>query len=224
MGAKPYSSSTNFACTHLGEHDDPHHLRSFASLFDLNRQVIELLVNVAAEHRSERIWESWRTLGNELARLDPTQRDEFAHCPFSLVDAGLREVRAWSRADHIQPAQGELPFAPILLQNRLDHLAHATWLLAWHLVRSDMIAARLVFALNPASISLMTQATLTDIRRIAQEQVRDGRVRPRWHDRPDIWSRLIHTARSSHSDAFESVTTRGLQLFLQEFVAEERDG
>ena len=223
MGANPYSPSTNLACTHLGEHVDPRHLQSFASLFDLNRQIIELLVDVAARPRSERIWASWRTAGDEVARLDAAQREELAHCPFSLVDAGLREVRGWSRADHIEPVQGELPFSPILLQNRLDHLAHAAWLLAWHLVRSDMIAARLLFALNSASTFLMTQVTLTDIRRIAQEQVRNGRVRPRWHDRPDVWSRLIHTARSSPSDTFDSVTTRGLQLFLQEFLGDERD-
>lgn len=223
MGANPYSPSTNLACTHLGEHDDPRHLQSFASLFDLNRQIIELLVDVAAKPRSERIWASWRTVGSEVARLDLAQREELAHCRFSLVDAGLRELREWPRADHIEPAQGELPFPPILLQNRLDHLAHAAWLLAWHLVRSDMIAARLVFALNSASTSLITQVTLTDIRRIAQEQVRNGRVRPRWHDRPDIWSRLIQTARSSHSDSFDGVTTRGLQLFLQEILADDRD-
>lgn len=223
MGVNPYSPSTNLACPHLGEHDDPRHLQSFASLFDLNRQIIALLVDVAATPRTKDIWAGWRTLGNEVSRLDAMQREELAHCPFSLVDAGLRDVPRWSRADHIGPAQGELPFSPILLQTRLDHLAHAAWLLAWHLVRSDMIAARLVFALKSASASFITQVTLSDIRRIAHEQVRNGRVRPRWHDRPDIWSRLIETARSSHSDTFDGVTTRGLQLFLQEFLADERD-
>lgn len=223
MGVNPYSPSTNLACTHLGEHDHPRDLQSFASLFDLNRQIIALLVDVAATPRTKDIWAGWRRLGSEVSRLDAMQREELAHCPFSLIDAGLREVPRWSRADHIAPAQGELPFSPILLQTRLDHLAHAAWLLAWHLVRSDTIAARLVFALNSASTSLMTQVTLTDIRRIAQEQVRNGRVRPRWHDRPDIWSRLIQTARSSHSDTFDGVTTRGLQLFLREFLADERD-
>lgn len=221
MGVNPYSPESNLASAPFGEHDSPRHPQSFASLFDLNRQTIALLVDVAATPLSDRIWSGWRTLGNELGRLDATRREDLARCPFSLVEAGLREAPRWSRADHVEPAQGELPFSPILLQTRLDHLAHAACLLAWHLVRSDVIAARLVFAMNSASTSLMAQVTLTDIRRIAQEQVYNGRVRPRWHNRPDIWTRLIHTARSSNRDNFANVTTRGLQLFLQELLADE---
>lgn len=221
MGVNPYSPNSTLAGAPFGEHDHSRHPQSFASLFDLNRQTVALLVDIATTPQSNRIWLGWRTLGNELARLDATQREDLAHCPFSLVDAGLREAPQWSQADHIEPAQGELPFSPTLLQTRLDHLAHAAWLLAWHLVRTDVIAARLVFAMDSASTSLMAQVTLTDIRRIAQEQVCNGRVRPRWHNRPDIWSRLIHTARSSHRDTFANVTTRGLQLFLQEMLADE---
>ncbi len=223
MGVNPYSPESNLACTPFGEHDSPRHSQAFASLFDLNRQTIALLVDVAATPLSDRIWSGWQTLGNELGRLDATRREDLARCPFSLVDAGLHEAPRWSQADHVEPGQGELPFSPVLLQTRLDHLAHAAYLLAWHLVRSDAIAARLVFAMNSASTSLMVQVTLTDIRRIAQEQVCNGRVRPRWHNRPDIWSRLIHTARYSNRDTFTNVTTRGLQLFLQELLADEHD-
>lgn len=221
MSVNPYSPESNLACAPFGEHDDPRHPQSFAPLFDLNRQTIALLVDVAATPHSDSIWSGWPTIGTELACLDATQREDLAHCHFSLVDAGLREASRWSRTDHSDPAQGELPFSPILLQTRLDHLAHAACLLAWHLVRSDLISARLAFAMNSASISLMAQLTLTDIRRIAQDQVYNGRVRPRWHNRPDIWCRLIETARSTHRDAFDNVTTRGLQLFLQELLADE---
>ena len=221
MGANPYSPESNLACTRGGEQDGPRHPKSFASLLDLNRQTIALLVDIAATPLSDRIWSPWRTLDHELGRLDVTRREYLARCSFSLVDLSLREAPRWSPTNHVEPAQAELPFSPILLQTRLDHLAHAAYLLAWHLVRSDLIAARLVFAMNSTSNSLMAQVTLTDIRRIAQEQVCNGRVRPRWHNRPDVWSRLIHTAHSSHRDTFANVTTRGLQLFLQELLADE---
>lgn len=226
MGVDPYGPESNLACASPGGHDSPHHLQSFASLFDINRQTIALLMDVAATPLTGRTWSGWRILGNELTELEATQRESLARCPFSLVDAGLRDATRCSPADGgpDAPAQGELMFSPILMQTRLDHLAHAAFLLAWHLVRSDMIAARLVFAMNSASTSFMSQITLTDIRRISQEQVRNGRVLPRWHNRPDVWFRLIHTARSPHRDDFASVATRGLQFFLQELVADERGG
>src|SRR5688500_18881894 len=151
MGVNPYSPNSNLTCAPFGSHGDPRHTESFASLFDLNRQIIALLVDVAATPLSDRIWLAWRTVGIELGRLDSTQREDLARCPFSLVDAGLREPPRWSRDDHVEPGQGELPFSPVLLQTRLDHLAHAAWLLAWHLVRSDAIAARLAFAMDSAS-------------------------------------------------------------------------
>jgi hypothetical protein len=223
MVVNPYSSESDLACTPVAGHNDPRHPRSFASLFDLNRQTIALLVDAAATPLSDRIWSGWRTLGSELAPLDADQREDLARCPFSLLDVGLREVPRWSYADHVskESAQAELLFSPISLQARLDHLAHAACLFAWHLARIDVIAARLVLAMNSASTSLMAQVTLTDIRRIAKEQLCNGRVRPRWHNRPDIWSRLVHTVRSSERDTFANVTTRGLQLFLQELLADK---
>jgi hypothetical protein len=221
MGVNPYSPNSNLAGAPFSEKDQSRHPQSFAPLFDLNRQTIALLVDISATPLSDRIWPGWRTLGNELGRLDATRREDLARCPFALIDAALHEAPRCSQVDRAEPHQGELPFSPILLQTRLDHLAHAAWLLAWHLVRTDVIAARLVFAMDSASTSLMTQVTLTDIRRIAHEQVRNGRVRPRWHNQPDIWSRLMHTARSSQRDTFANVTTRGLQLFLQELLVDE---
>lgn len=221
MGVNAYSPDSNLAYGPIREHGDSRHAESFDTLLDLNRQTIALLVNVAGTPLNDRVWLRWQMVGSELARLDTTQREDLARCRFSLVDPGFREITRWSRTDHAEPAQEELPFSPIRLQTRLDHLAHAAYLFAWHLVRSDVIAARLVFAMDSASTSLMTQVTLTDIRRVAQEQVRNGRVRPRWHNRPDNWSRLIHMAQSSRRDSFTNVTTRGLHLFLQELLTDK---
>ncbi|MDY6944882.1 MAG: hypothetical protein SXG53_04110 [Pseudomonadota bacterium] len=223
MGVDPYSPESNSVDTPPGGHDGPRHPQAFASLFDINRQTIALLIDVSTTAATDRSWSGWRTLGNELAQLDATQRESLARCPFSLIDAGLRDTPRYSRADRVPdpPAQAELPFSTVLLQTRFNHLAQAAYLFAWHLVRSDVITARLVFAMNSASASLMAQVTLTDIREIAQEQVRNGRVRPRWHNRPDAWFRLMHMARSPPRDDFATVTTRGLQLFLQELIGDE---
>lgn len=223
MGESPYSSESSL--TPPGRHDVPHHSQAFASLFDINRRTIALLFDVGATAPGDRSWFGWRAIGAELSKLDAAQRESLSLCPFSLIDAGLRDLPLSARTDRApnDAAQGELPFPPILLQTRLDHLAQAAYLFAWHLVRSDLIAARLVLAMDSASTSLMMQVTLTDIREIAHEQARSGRVRPRWHKRPEAWSRLIHMARSPHHDDFATVTTRGLQLFLQELIADERD-
>lgn len=223
MGINPNSPEPDFACMHVAGHDGPRHSQSFASLFDLNRQTIALLVDVATTPIDDRIWPGWRALGSELTRLDAAQREGLARCPFSLIDAGLCKALRRSRTGHllVEPVQEELPLSSMPLQIRLDHLAHAVWLFAWHLVRSDVIAAKLVFAMDPTTTSLMAQVTLTEIRHIAQEQVLNGRVHLRWHNRPEVWSRLIHTASSQHPEACAEVTTRGLQLFLQELLTEE---
>jgi hypothetical protein len=154
--------------------------------------------------------------------LDAYKRHPISRCPFSLIDVGLREVPDCAGCDSPPdgPIQGELMFSLMTPQTRLHHLAHAALLFSWHLVRSDMIAARLVFAMDSATTSFMARITLSDIRRIAQERVRNGRVGPRWHDRPGVWLRLIQTARSPQNDDFATVTTRGLQLFLQEVLTD----
>lgn len=221
MGADPYSESNLTALSPSG-HDGSRHPQSFATLFDINRQTIALLMDVAATPLIDRTWSGWRMLGNELVQLEATQRESLARCPFSLIDVGLREIPHYVSCDCSLdgPVQGELMFSLMTPQTRLHHLAHAALLFAWHLVRSDLIAARLVFAMDRATTSVMARVTLTDIRRIAQERVRNGRVGPRWHNRPHVWLRLIHTARSPHSDDFSTVT-RGLQLFLRELVTDE---
>jgi hypothetical protein len=223
MGADPCSES-NLPALSASGNDGSRHPQSFAPLFDINRQTIALLMDVAATPLTNRTWSEWRMLGNELMQLEAIQRESLARCPFSLIDVGLREVPDCAGCDCPPdgPIQGELLFSLMTPQTRLHHLAHAALLFSWHLVRSDLIAARLVFAMDSATTSFMARITLSDIRRIALERVRTGRVGPRWHDRPAVWLRLIHTARSPQNDDFATVTTRGLQLFLQELVTDER--
>lgn len=219
MGANPYSPESNPPRAFNGSRRPP----SFASLFDINRQTIALLMDVAATPQSNQTWSRWRLLGNELLQLNTDQHESLARCPFSLIDPGLRDAPASScHGVPDEPIQRELTLSPMLPQDRLDHLAHAALLFAWHLVRSDVIAPRLVFGMNTASTSFIAQATLTDIHRLAQEQVRHGRVSPRWHNRPDMWLQVIRRARSPHRDDFATVSTRGLQLFLQELIADQR--
>jgi hypothetical protein len=220
MSVDAYSPESAFVCPSGVRHDHPRNPQSFASLFDINRQTIALLIDAAATRWSDPAWLKWRTLGNELAQLDIPQRESLVRCPFSLIDVGLGDAPYLSTPIPMSngPTQGQLMLSQMSLQSRLDDLAHAVFLLAWHLVRSDKIAARLVFAMDSVSTSVLTQVTLTDIRWIAQDQVCNGRVHPRWHRQPEAWSRLILTARSPHCDVFANVTTRGLQLFLQELV------
>ncbi|GFE87778.1 hypothetical protein GCM10011488_27320 [Steroidobacter agaridevorans] len=223
MGADPYTES-NLPAPSANGRDGSRHPQSFASLFDINRQTIALLMDVAATPVLDRTWSGWRMLGNELMQLEANQRESLARCPFSLIDVGLREVPDCAGCDSAPdgPIQGELMFSLMTPQTRLHHLAHAALLFSWHLVRSDLIAARLVFAMDSATTSFMARVTLSDIRRIAQERVRNGCVGPRWHDRPAVWLRLIHMARSPQNDDFATVSTRGLQLFLQELVTNGR--
>jgi hypothetical protein len=105
------------------------------------------------------------------------------------------------------------------LQTWID-LARSTFVLAWHLVRSDFIAAEVFLGVSKDCAIAIRGLELQDIHELAAYNYRW--IRPRWLERPQVWHGLVTLAQSSPVVPHASVGVRGLQLFLGEAVDEDR--
>jgi hypothetical protein len=190
--------------------------QSLRPIHDLNRRVLTLLAQPKVDaagsdfHRDTEV-------GRVLCDADPAVQDALAHCPFLLVDASFRDAVRWqSTARHSaenRTHNGSEPPANIL------DLARASCLLAWHLVHSDHVAAKLILGVSPECAAHISQKSLTEIQEMAVQLVQHRCFRPRWHDRPEVWRGLISLMQSSSGPATAAVSIRGLQFFLGDLVA-----
>ncbi|WP_157995386.1 hypothetical protein [Peristeroidobacter soli] len=150
---------------------------------------------------------------------------QIAHCPFLLLDIAFNDPTRWqiSEDDRVAMTRAVLPVATDPLQTRLENLARAACFLAWHLARNDAIAARLALGATAQTAATIARLSLPDLLQIATCEVHRGQVRPRWHDRPDVWHRLIYVARSSEYARVAPVTAHGLQFFLWDLLAQDQE-
>jgi hypothetical protein len=221
MGAFDRKDSAHATCTRSSNHRSPDAL---VPIYHLNTQALGLLIDSSRSVTHETSWSSGRSLGSQLCEVEPAGLEHIAKCPFLLIDAGFDIPNHWRRpdAETERIVQDELAFTPSTLQMRLENLARATCLLAWHLAQTDPIAARLTLGVTAQTASAISAISLTELQELSMLQVRAGWIRPRWHDRPDIWHRLIDLAKDSGHRELESVTGYGLQLFLRALLAEDR--
>lgn len=178
---------------------------------DLNQQLLGLLV----EHADNPEFQAGSQLGRALRDVDPKTRENLALCPFLLLDAGFRDPMRWQQAAAaVEQALAEQTRSAAEPSSKAFNLGRAACVLGWHLVRTDPIAAGLILDVSPQCAKLIARLSLTDLEQIAEQLVRHGRIQPRWHDRPEVWRRLIRLAQTSPRRAFASVNIRGRQLLL----------
>jgi len=72
--------------------------------------------------------------------------------------------------------------------------------------------------ITPRVAELIATLRLEDIDRIAERYVL--LMSPRWADQPDLWRRLLDAARSSDSQALQSIDVHGVQLFGSDLLAQ----
>lgn len=150
-------------------------------------------------------------VGDALRQLDAAGRRRLVRCPFCLVDAGFRDPNRWRN-----PQAG--PGANALLagdqQELRVSLARSTFLTAWHLTRTDPVAAEISLGVSPACADVISALSMQEIDLLADQY--PHWVQPRWLHRPDIWHRLVALAQRPPPIRLSAVSTRGLQLFLGE--------
>lgn len=183
-------------------------------IYDLNRRMLALLTERCRPGTEQLGFHVATPVGLALREAQSADRQQLAQCPFLLLNAGFREPGKWQRASGHEPefsmdaALKATSHTPVLA------LARGTCLLAWYLIRTNPVAAQLVLGVSPECAVFIARSGLTDLQEIAARLVLHQWITPRWHDRPDVWRRLIRLASTTGT----SVGVHGLQLLLADLL------
>ena len=164
-------------------------------IHELNRRLLSILIEES--RRRDGATPSAVALGELLVPVGDEILWRLARVPISLVDAefqfddGWSAVAAGKRHDTVQLSEAPLPRARVL------ELAALTFGLAATTAHSSRESARLIFGMSPVVADTFANFTVDDVNWLSQ--ARAHWVRPRWHDRPQQWGRLLLTA--EHADA-----------------------
>jgi hypothetical protein len=183
--------------------------------YDLNRRMLTLLSERCRPGTEQLGFHVATPLGLVLREAEPSDRQQLARCPFLLLNAGFREPSKWQRASGHEPESSMDAALKAASHTPVLTLARGTCLLAWHLIRTNPVAAKLVLGVSPECAVLIAQSGVTELQEIAARLVLHQWIAPRWHDRPDVWRRLIRLARTTTDT---SVGTHGLQLLLGDLL------
>jgi len=183
------------------------------SLTELNESCLALLAE-ESRARAANAPPLLRQVGELWRLLDAAARRRAATCPYLLLDAGFADSTRWLPAAR-QVGDGPRPsYDSYFTVDAASELAQLIFTYAWHLARSQGLAARLVLGMPAATAHLIAQYTLCQIRSLAQ--LRPGWLRPRWATRVEVWRELLLAAAGGESDALERVRLRGLALLAAE--------
>lgn len=146
--------------------------------------------------------------------LDEPALHRMARCPYSLVDAGFADPGRWT------PARGGLVCdaagrgTGFFAAAEAQPLARLLLTYAWHLARTQRLAARLVLGMSASCAETIASLTLAQVCRIADRE--PERLTPRWMSRLDAWRQLLEAAISGESVQLEHAQLRGLQMLAGE--------
>lgn len=170
---------------------------------ELNTEILDALAGAAAGLQ----WQ-WRALG-EAARL------RLARCPFLLADAGFARPELWSSL----PSVGVHEAVPLrtLLAHRSSlatPLLRRVLLFAWHLARANRPDARVALGMSASCAGVVASCRFADLEALAER--RPPWIRPRWHDRPEIWQAWLSAAAQESPRELERLQMWGLQMLAAE--------
>jgi hypothetical protein len=185
-------------------------------LREINARLLELLA-VAPEDPGHAHLPFARELHDLLQHMNPAARERAAACPYLLVDAGFQDSQRWARAavdtEHPEGAAACFP------RSQAIGLAHMTLTLAWSLVRSHRDAASLLLGVSPGCAVIIADLRLQELQHIASKHF--DWIRPRWEHRPEVWRRLLTTAKSVEASSFAHLQLHGLHLFFGDLLFED---
>jgi hypothetical protein len=191
-----------------------HYAQWLEPIYDLNRRMLALLtepVDEGAQHD----FHAGTPVGDALRDVDPSSREQLALCPFLLLDASFRDATRWTPSEHSEAAPTHC-----IAGTHVLGLARATCVLSWYLLRTDQVAAMLSLGVSRDCAATIARSGLTELQEVAARLVQHGWLKPRWHDRPQVWRRLIRLAQATPP---QSVAIHGLQLLLGDLLAQETD-
>lgn len=190
-----------------------------ARIQELNRDYVELML---AERAMPSPGAAMDTLSprllDVLATLDEPARNSLSRCPFTLFSLAFDDVRFWQTVlgdptamtnGSVEERYGALSTAP--LQAAFGEIALFT---AVHTAQANRIAARVLFGLPDGVATLLLDAALWRVRRVAIDY--PGMIVPRWPANPAFWPDLIRFAAEGDALRLEMAQLLGSQLIAAE--------
>ncbi len=198
------------------------HAEALDALAELNEQCLELLCEQAAACGARSRPVVLAGLEALWAGLETAARRRGARCPFLLVDAGFTRACCppWLRAGGVRDRDwsGDREWLPasaaFFTVPRTIPVTRLVLTYAWHLVRSESVAARLFLGMSTRCAESVAACTLRQVIQLAESE--PHLLRPRWTDRPEVWRELLIAASGGEPSALERFRIRGLQLLAAE--------
>jgi hypothetical protein len=178
-----------------------------APVAEINGQLIDIL-RAAADAPATAGQRLIGALRADWPALTPGAQQRLARCPYLLIDAGFSEAAHWA-----QPSTGGIREATphgYFATAAGQAMVRCALVLAWHLARSDPLAARIVLGANSACIEIIAASRLTDLDALAERS--PPWIRPRWEHQPRVWRQLIAAAARDQDAQLRQAQLRGLQL------------
>jgi hypothetical protein len=188
-----------------------HYSQWLEPIYDLNRRMLALLAE-PMEEGAQHDFHAATPIGDALRDIDPLSREQLALCPFLLLDASFGDASRWTPSEHAEAALSHCAAG-----TRVVGLARATCVLSWYLLRTDEVAATLSLGVSRECATVIARSSLTELQEVAALLLQHRWLKPRWHDRAQVWRRLIRLAQATPP---KSVAIHGLQLFLGDLLAE----
>jgi len=187
-----------------------HRTDALAPICDINEQCLRMLVEVARNNPS-----SADPFLNEILTLTATLNSQTlataARFPFLLLDFGFSEPHWWRDIiGELDDPGAELTWLTPFPRTTTTKLARAVTMLAWHTVRTDTEASKVLLGITPEVGGILQSIRFHSIDDLSERHAR--RLRLRWADRPGVWRQLIACAKHTEIDVAHEFVLHALQL------------
>jgi hypothetical protein len=178
-------------------------------IHELNRSLLAILIEEAGKSRAT---PALVAVGEQLEQVPAQVLARLAELPISLVDADFQADDAWSNLDAGYRTHSGHTSASYLPRPRAFELAALTFGLASATAHASPESARLIFGMTPRVADAFAHFGVEVVQWISQ--ARAHWIRPRWHDKPHFWKRLIATAAQPEGARLPPVGVRAMNRLL----------
>lgn len=179
-------------------------------LYALNRRLLAILVDESRKTTDAAATSSLPC--GVLAWRDEGTIERLAQIPLSLTDAGFQLDERWRAVASGHQKEPEQLCESVMPRARALELAPLTFGLAWATAQSNRQVAQIAFGMSHTVSEIVAGLTVDIVQWLGQ--ARAHWLRPRWHDRTDVWLGLIAAAEQPESTRVPPVRIRAMNRLL----------